>query len=174
MNSALYIISPDEEHFSTPLGAKNGVKNGLELLLDMEAFEYAYFPRSAKGFTLAVSNPFERPVLRHEGGWMVMVVVDGVANSYDDFGSGGGGDGGGDDNGEVGDDNGEVGGDNGDGGEDVGVDGGGVEGGGDCNGGGCDGDGGGFDDGGGGADANRLFTRLDSSKHSFVSVYLDD
>jgi hypothetical protein len=34
------------EHFHTiPLGAKNGEKQGLKLILDVETFDYAYFPR---------------------------------------------------------------------------------------------------------------------------------
>ena len=33
------------EFLAIPKGAQNGVKNGLQVLLDVEAFEYAYFPR---------------------------------------------------------------------------------------------------------------------------------
>ena len=39
----------NKEFWSIPAGAKNGLKNGLELLLDTESHEYSYFPRSSKG-----------------------------------------------------------------------------------------------------------------------------
>ena len=51
-----------------PAGAKNGIKNGLELLLDVESQEYAFFPRSSQGFSLAVSGYLVRPVIRQHGG----------------------------------------------------------------------------------------------------------
>ena len=57
----------DREMFSIPFGAKNGVKNGLELLVDTEAAEYAFFPHSSKGFIIAVSDGYERPVLSQQG-----------------------------------------------------------------------------------------------------------
>ena len=53
--------------FSIPFGAQNGVANGLELLVDTEAAEYAFFPHSSKGFIIAVSDGYERPVLSQQG-----------------------------------------------------------------------------------------------------------
>ena len=38
-----------DEFWSIPAGAKNGIKNGLDLLLDVESHEYSFFPRSSKG-----------------------------------------------------------------------------------------------------------------------------
>jgi hypothetical protein len=37
-------------YHNIPKGAKNGLQNGLKLVLDVESFDYAYFPRGAKGF----------------------------------------------------------------------------------------------------------------------------
>ena len=48
-------------------GARNGVKNGLNFLIDVEAFEYSFFPRSGKGFTVALSDSRDRPVVRQQG-----------------------------------------------------------------------------------------------------------
>ena len=33
----------------------------------MEAFDYAFYPRSSKGFMMAVSGTYVRPVLRQQG-----------------------------------------------------------------------------------------------------------
>ena len=57
----------NKEFWSIPAGAKNGLKNGLELLLDTESHEYSYFPRSSKGFMVAISGPYVRPVVRQQG-----------------------------------------------------------------------------------------------------------
>ncbi len=42
-------LDPSEytsEHFHTiPIGAKNGEKKGLKMILDVETFDYAYFTR---------------------------------------------------------------------------------------------------------------------------------
>ena len=60
-------LVPAAEFLAIPPGARNGVANGLELLLDVEAFEYAYFPSSSKGFTMALSGSLVRPVVRQQG-----------------------------------------------------------------------------------------------------------
>ena len=57
----------NEEFWSIQAGAKNGIKNGLELLLDAESHEYSYFPRSSKGLMVAISGPYVRPVVRQQG-----------------------------------------------------------------------------------------------------------
>ena len=57
----------NEEFWSIEAGAKNGIKNGLELLLDAESHEYSYFPRSSKGLMVAISGPYVRPVVRQQG-----------------------------------------------------------------------------------------------------------
>ena len=48
-------------------GARNGVKNGLQFLIDVEKFEYAYFPRGGKGFMLALGDMRDRPVVSQQG-----------------------------------------------------------------------------------------------------------
>ena len=49
------------------MGAKNGQKNGLSLLIDVDSFEYGQYPKSARGFILALSSMSERPMVRQEG-----------------------------------------------------------------------------------------------------------
>lgn len=48
-------------------GARNGVKNGLTFLINVEAFEYSFFPRSGKGFMVALADTRDRPVVRQQG-----------------------------------------------------------------------------------------------------------
>ena len=49
------------------IGAKNGQRNGLSLLIDVDSFEYGQYPKSARGFILALSSMSERPMVRQEG-----------------------------------------------------------------------------------------------------------
>ena len=49
------------------IGAKNGVRNGLRVVIDVEAFDYAFFPRGGVGATLGLSDLGERNILRQEG-----------------------------------------------------------------------------------------------------------
>ena len=63
----LYNSPSAADFLAIPVGTSNGVENGLELLLDVEAFEFAYFHSSSKGFSLAFSGPLVRPVVRQQG-----------------------------------------------------------------------------------------------------------
>ena len=54
-------------NLSLVLGTKNGQKNGLELLLDVESFEYSYYPRGGRGFIVGLSDLGERNIIRQEG-----------------------------------------------------------------------------------------------------------
>lgn len=64
-------IDPSEykaEHFHTiPLGAKNGEKQGLKMILDIETFDYAYFLRPNKGLKLSLSDARDKPVINQDG-----------------------------------------------------------------------------------------------------------
>ncbi len=52
------------EHFHTiPLGAKNGEKQGLKLILDVETFDYGYFTRPNKGLKLSLSDARDKAVV---------------------------------------------------------------------------------------------------------------
>ena len=57
----------DEDYLNIKPGAKNGQRNGLQLLLDVDAFEYEFFPKSSKGFIIALSSAGERPMVRQNG-----------------------------------------------------------------------------------------------------------
>ena len=50
-----------------PKGVKNGIQNGLTLVLDVESFDHAYFSRSAKGFRIALTNALDKPVINLGG-----------------------------------------------------------------------------------------------------------
>ena len=54
---------------SSPIvvGTKNGEKNGLHLLLDLESYEYSYFPRAGVGFTVSFTDLGEVNILRQDG-----------------------------------------------------------------------------------------------------------
>ena len=63
-NLSLYL---DEDYLNIKPGARNGQRNGLTLLLDVDAFEYELFPKSSKGFIIALSSAGERPMVRQNG-----------------------------------------------------------------------------------------------------------
>jgi len=48
-------------------GVRSGDINGLKVILDLEGYEYAYYPRGAKGVTVALADPRDRPVIRQRG-----------------------------------------------------------------------------------------------------------
>jgi len=54
-------------YHNIPKGAKNGLQNGLKLVLDVESFDYAYFPRGAKGFRVAIANALDQAVVNQDG-----------------------------------------------------------------------------------------------------------
>ena len=63
----IILILIDEEFMNLKPGARNGVKNGLTFLIDVETYEYSFFPRSGKGFSVALSDSRDRPVVRQQG-----------------------------------------------------------------------------------------------------------
>ena len=48
-------------------GAKNGLKHGLKVILDLESFDYAYFPRESEGFLVALTDSADQPVINQDG-----------------------------------------------------------------------------------------------------------
>ena len=57
----------DSDYLNIEPGARNGQRNGLTLLIDVDAFEYEFFPKSSKGFIIALSSAGERPMVRQNG-----------------------------------------------------------------------------------------------------------
>ena len=43
------------------------VKRGLKLIMDVESFDYAYFPRGSRGFKVALSDGRDKAVINQEG-----------------------------------------------------------------------------------------------------------
>ncbi len=50
-----------------PSGSRNGENKGLKVVLDVESYDYAYFPRSAKGFKVAVVDARDKAVIQQDG-----------------------------------------------------------------------------------------------------------
>jgi len=48
-------------------GSKNGIENGLMLLMDVETFENAHYPRKADGLIVALSGNLEQPLVGQSG-----------------------------------------------------------------------------------------------------------
>jgi len=48
-------------------GSKNGIENGLMLLMDVESFENAQYPSKAEGLIVALSGDLERPLVGQSG-----------------------------------------------------------------------------------------------------------
>ena len=71
INNETKNIDPNDlsnsEYHKIPRGAKNGLQNGLKLVMDVENFDYAYFPRGAKGFRVALTNALDQAVINQDG-----------------------------------------------------------------------------------------------------------
>ena len=60
------------DHFhSIPFGAANGVQNGLKMILDVESFDYAYFPRAARGLKVAIADARDKAVINQDGYYLM-------------------------------------------------------------------------------------------------------
>jgi len=56
-----------EDFLSISPHSKNGMENGLRLLVDAEIFEYSYYPRGSEGFDIALADSRDRAVVRQQG-----------------------------------------------------------------------------------------------------------
>ena len=48
-------------------GVRNGIKNGVELILDAEVFDYGYFLRHSSGFMVALSDNLDKAIINQRG-----------------------------------------------------------------------------------------------------------
>ena len=65
-----------EEYHSIPKGfTRNGIKNGLEVILDVESYEYAYFTKGAKGFQAVVGDSRDKQIVNQDGFYIVQVLL---------------------------------------------------------------------------------------------------
>ena len=55
------------DYHSVPKGMRNGMQNGLKIVIDVESFEYAYFPRQSIGFAAVVSDARDKVVVQQSG-----------------------------------------------------------------------------------------------------------
>ena len=56
-----------EDFLSIEPNSRNGMENGLRLLVDVETFEYSYFPRGSEGFNIALADSRDRAIVRQQG-----------------------------------------------------------------------------------------------------------
>ena len=70
----LNLINPETRHVDAvkldskfyheiPRGVRNGLHNGLNLVVDVESFDHAYYSSAAKGFKIAITNAMDKPVI---------------------------------------------------------------------------------------------------------------
>ena len=65
-----YVNSMDFDnswYHEVPKGVRNGIQNGLTLVLDVETFNHGYFSTTAKGFRIAITNELDKPVINQAG-----------------------------------------------------------------------------------------------------------
>ena len=55
------------DYHSVPKGMRNGIQNGLEVVIDVESFENAYFPRQAIGIAAVVADARDKVVVQQSG-----------------------------------------------------------------------------------------------------------
>ena len=57
-----------EQYRSIPKGlTRNGIQNGLKVMVDVENYDYAFFERGAKGFRVAIADGRDKPVINQNG-----------------------------------------------------------------------------------------------------------
>ena len=49
------------------MGVRNGIKNGLEVVLDAETFDYGYFYRQSSGFMVAFADNRDKAIVNQKG-----------------------------------------------------------------------------------------------------------
>ena len=52
-----------DDYHGMKRGAKNGLQNGLKLIVDVEGWDYAYFSRGAKGLRLVLGDARDKMVV---------------------------------------------------------------------------------------------------------------
>ena len=62
-----YCLLAAEDFLSIQPNSKTGMENGLRLLVDVETFEYSYYPRGSEGFNVALADSRDRAVVRQQG-----------------------------------------------------------------------------------------------------------
>jgi hypothetical protein len=55
-----------EDYLTVPKGARNGIRGGVQLILDVESFDYAYVKRGATGFRLSLTDPRDKPLMNQD------------------------------------------------------------------------------------------------------------
>ena len=61
--SCKFLIFWGQDYLSVPTGSTNGIRGGVILTLDTEAFDYAYNARASSGFRIALVDPRDKPIM---------------------------------------------------------------------------------------------------------------
>jgi len=56
-----------EDFHKIPRGAHHGVPRGLKLIIDVETFDYAYFPRASRGVKVSLADGRDKGVINQDG-----------------------------------------------------------------------------------------------------------
>ena len=71
VNNETINIDPSKytgDHFhSIPHGAKNGVRRGIKLILDVESYNYAYHARASRGLKVALKDARDKAFISQDG-----------------------------------------------------------------------------------------------------------
>ena len=61
-------VEPGEKWHSIPRGlTRNGVLHGLKVMVDVENYDYAYYPNGGKGFRVGIEDCRDKPVINQNG-----------------------------------------------------------------------------------------------------------
>ena len=47
--------------------AKNGIQNGFEILVDVEAFDYSMSPTTGEGIIISILHNLDIPIMKNSG-----------------------------------------------------------------------------------------------------------
>jgi hypothetical protein len=56
-----------KQWLSQPTGSQSGMIGGIEVLLDVESFDYTYNGKDSVGFRFVFVNPGDQPMLNQDG-----------------------------------------------------------------------------------------------------------
>ncbi len=59
-----------KDYHLQPKGSKNGQNNGLQLVLDVESFDYTYSGKESMGFKIEFSDPRDMTIIK-QGGYTI-------------------------------------------------------------------------------------------------------
>ena len=62
LNQSCFFLT-GEDYLKIPVGAKNGMKGGFQMILDVESYDYAFCTGGATGFRMSMADPRDKPLM---------------------------------------------------------------------------------------------------------------